>query len=378
MRFGIDVHVLNGPAQGTASVWQNLLSSFPPDNEYVLYSFDPEHTRKLFPQEHFLHRRIPIRQSHLRIQVAYPFLAWRDRCAAFHANYYGPVIGMHGLVLTVHDVLYLDFPAFAAVPRRWQFQLLARAAVRAAEQVITDSHYSKDRIVRHFHVPSEKITVVYPGLEASWFEPDPSALGAAWARIRDSLPPRYTLTVGRWDPRKNFPMAARVVRRLRQMGLTDGLVIVGPDDFGTDTILRQLRQEGLEEHIVRLEDLSTEELRAVYSHAQCLLYLSLAEGFGLPLVEAMAMGLPVVASDRTAVPEICHNAALTVDPTDEAAAYNAAKGVLETPALRSELIGRGHSRSRAFLASEMAAKTLAVYHRAASWPLADNRSALRQ
>jgi glycosyltransferase involved in cell wall biosynthesis len=364
MRIGIDVHVLTGPAQGTTSVWQNLLRGLPPEHEYVLYSFAPNYSRSLFPERQFLHRGIPIRQSHLRIQGVYPYLAWRDRCAVFHTNYYGPLFGVRGLVVTIHDLLYLDYPDFAPPSRRWQFQVLVRGAARVAAQIITVSQYSKARIIHHFGVAPEKITVINTGLTPSWHEQDPRTIARAWDRISTRLPKRYVLTVGRWDPRKNFAMAAKVAKKLWRSGLTDGLVILGPDDFGTATLMAELRREHVAQHVVRIADLSTDELQAVYHHAQCLLYLSLAEGFGLPLVEAMALGLPVVASDRTAIPEICQNAALIVDPTNEAAIVAAAQTILESESVRDQLISLGRSRSKAFRAEEMARQTLAVYERA--------------
>src|SRR5688572_25562020 len=113
MRIGLDVHVLTGPHQGTASVWLNLLSDLPATSEYVLYSFDPDGLRGQFPQEHFIHRRLPNIPAAFRIQVALPMMTRRDECDALHMNYYGPLAGSPPLVLHVHDVIYLDFPQYS-------------------------------------------------------------------------------------------------------------------------------------------------------------------------------------------------------------------------------------------------------------------------
>src|ERR1700722_11336853 len=113
MRVGLDVHVLTGPAQGTVTVWRAMLRQLPPDATYVLYSFDPAITAAEFPAPHFEHRRIPVRQPHLRFQLVYPVLARRDRCDVFHTNYYLPLLAGPGSVVTIHDIIYLDFPAFA-------------------------------------------------------------------------------------------------------------------------------------------------------------------------------------------------------------------------------------------------------------------------
>src|SRR5436305_8324064 len=102
MRVGLDVHVLTGPHQGTSSVWMNLLEELPDSHEYVLYSFEPLTVAKMFPQPHFLHRKIPPMPAFARIQFAFPFMTVRDGCDVFHSNYYGPVVGLKPLVLYVH------------------------------------------------------------------------------------------------------------------------------------------------------------------------------------------------------------------------------------------------------------------------------------
>jgi len=152
VRIGLDVHVLNGPPQGTASAWRNLLRHLPPLHEYRLYSFDPALTARLFPERHFVHCRIPIHQPHVRIQLVYPWLARRDHCDAFHVNYYGPWLGAPGLVVTIHDVIYLDFPEYAPAGRRRQMALLGSLSARAARQITTVSEYSKRRIIERFGV----------------------------------------------------------------------------------------------------------------------------------------------------------------------------------------------------------------------------------
>jgi glycosyltransferase involved in cell wall biosynthesis len=365
MRIGIDVHVLNGPAQGSASLLVSLLRSLPPKHDYFLYSFAPDETRALFPESHFSHRRIPLRQPHLRIQLLYPLLARRDRCDVFHAQYYGPLVGVPGLVLTIHDVIYLDFPAFAPGARRWQARTLGRLCARVARQIITDSHYCKERIVYHYGVPADRVTVIYGGLDHTWLEPDRQAIARAWSDLRHRVPARYLLTVGRMDPRKNFVLAARVTSRLHKLGLTDGLVLVGPDDFGAPALQTQLQREGLDGLVVRLSDLAPAQIQALYQNAQCLLFLSLAEGFGLPPVEAMAMGAPVIASNRTSVPEVCGEGAVILDPNDEAAVAAAARRILSDSGYRAALVARGQARVRAFRAAAMTEQVLEVYRKAA-------------
>jgi glycosyltransferase involved in cell wall biosynthesis len=366
MRVGIDVHVLNGPPQGTASVWLNLLRHLPPTHEYWLYSFAPDMTGRLFPEPQFVHRGIPIREPYLRVQLVYPWLARRDRCDAFHVNYYGPWLGAPGLVVTIQDLIYLDFPEYAPALRRRQMGLLGRLSARAARQVTTASEYSKRRIMERFRVAEGKISVVPNGLSREWTDPNTSAIAAAWTRLAPRLPDRYLLTVGRLDPRKNFPLAARVTRELRRLGLVDRLVVVGPDDFGAAAIRRAWQADGTQQLVVHLTGLDLHELQAVYAHAVCLLFLSLAEGFGMPLLEAMAMGTPVVASNRTAIPEICGPAALLMDPTDDEAVLHAARTVVRDEAVRRELAEHGRRRVALYRGERTALEMMEVYRRAMS------------
>ena len=366
MRIGLDVHVLTGPHQGTTSVWMNLLSELPPTHEYVLYSFDPDEVSRRFPQEHFIHRRIPRIPAAARIQIAFPFMTRRDRCDVFHANYYGPIVGGPPLVLQVHDVIYLDFPEYSTGARSAMFATLSRASAHAAKRVVTDSEWSKERIVAQYAVAAERVDVVPLGLDRSWRCPSERAIERAWEELQPRVPDRFALSVGRLDPRKNFAQTARVVRTLVDRGDLDGLVIVGPEDFGASQIRAEMERDGTAKIVTHLSALDTASLQALYRHASCLLYLSLAEGFGLPLIEAMAMGTPIIASNRTSIPEVAGDAGLIVDPEDTEEAVSALAQLLSSPQLRESLISRGNARAKQFDGAVAASRMIDVYAAAAS------------
>ena len=364
MRIGLDVHVLSGPHQGTSSVWLNLLGEFSSEHEYVLYSFATEELKRQFPQRHFIHRQIPRIPALARIQFAFPYMTRRDKCDVFHSNYYGPIVGGPPLVLHVHDLIYLDFPEYSTGIRRAMFATLGRASALAAARVVTVSEWSKKRITELYGVHPDKIDVVVNGLDASWLKPGEEKVEGASRTLRSRLPERYALSVGRLDPRKNFRRTARVVKSLVERGVLDGLVIVGSEDFGSDELRKELERDGTAGFVVHLSDLDVVSLQAVYRNAACLLYLSLAEGFGMPLIEAMAMGTPIVASNRTSIPEIVGDAGIKVDPEDDAEITRKAIMILEDSSLRESLIARGHARVKQFRASDAAARLTAVYERA--------------
>lgn len=366
MRIGIDVHVLTGPHQGTSSVWINLLNDLPPTHEYVLYSFDPDEVSRRFSQRHFIHRRIPKMPAAARIQIAFPFMTRRDRCDVFHANYYGPIIGGPPLVLHVHDVIYLDFPEYSTGARGAMFATLSRASAHAARRVVTDSDWSRERIVAQYGVRADRIDVVPLGLDDAWRHPSEEAIATAWKQLQGRVPRRFALSVGRLDPRKNFAESARVARTLANRGLLDGLVIVGPEDFGASRIRAEMERDGTSHIVTHLSGLDTASLQALYRHATCLLYLSLAEGFGLPLIEAMAMGAPIIASNRTCIPEIVGDAGLIVDPEDTADVVSALESVLSSSELRESMIARGNVRVKHFDGTVAALRMIDVYSAAAS------------
>ncbi|MFN2603989.1 MAG: glycosyltransferase family 4 protein [Gemmatimonadaceae bacterium] len=365
MRIGLDVHVLSGPHQGTSSVWVNLLSEFPSEHEYVLYSFTPAELKRQFPQPHFVHRQIPRIPALARIELAFPYMARRDNCDVFHSNYYGPLVGGPPLVLHVHDLIYLDFPEYSTGIRRAMFATLGRASALAAARVVTVSEWAKARIVDRYGVREDRIEVVSNGLDESWLSPSESEIDKSWAPFEKRLPKRYALTVGRLDPRKNFALTARVVRSLVDNRQLDGLVIVGSEDFGANQFRSELERDGTSHLVHHLSELDVTSLQAVYRHARCLLYLSLAEGFGMPLIEAMALGTPIIASNRTSIPEIVGDAGVIVDPDDEKEIARAASAVLSDADARRSLIARGLERVQIFRASRAAQKMIDVYEEAA-------------
>ena len=347
------------------TVWRSLLAHLPSHHQYILYSFDPELTRAEFPQAHFEHRRIPVRNPWLRFLLVYPWLSRRDRCDIFHLNYYAPPFGVRRIVVTLHDLLYLDLPVLAPRRQRWVQRLFGWIAARRAAAMIVVSEYTGRRVQHHFGVSADRLTVVHNALGDEWFAPDARAIDSEWNRLKASLPARYTLAVGRWEPRKNHVLAAEVTAELRKRGLVDGLVIVGPEDFGSSSMREQLRGRGLESVVTSLSDLNVPALQAVYRHATALLFLSEGEGFGYPLIEAMAMGTPVIASNRGAIPEVCGDAATIVDDLSVSAVTEATTELLRDAHALELARERGRARAQQFSATLYARRVVDVYERVA-------------
>ena len=268
-------------------------------------------------------------------------------------------------VVTVHDLMRLldlrgGTPLISAPSARDRLYLrLDAAGIRRAAAIIAPSQATKRDLIRHLGVPEKRISVVYEGVDHDVFRP---------VERRVFTDP-YVLFVGSEHPRKNLATLFRAFARVKADGFFPELKLVkvgapgsGEAPFREQSV-RAAREAGVEEDVIFVGRAVGDELAAYYSGAECLVLPSLYEGFGLPPVEAMACGCPVVVSNVTSLPEIAGDAALLVDPTDDAALARAIVALLDDAALRAGLRARGLARAAEFSWERAATETLAVYER---------------
>ena len=265
-------------------------------------------------------------------------------------------------IVTVHDLVRLAFPhapedRIAAVGLA-----LDRRGIRNATHVICVSEATKRDLMQYLAVEEEKITVIYNGIDHSVFKPSPVNDG------RFSAP--YVLYVGSERPRKNLTCLLRAFASLKDRGprfASLRLLKVGSagrsDGFRTAT-LEEARRLGIDNDVDFVDHVSDQDLAVIYSNALALVYPSLYEGFGLPVVEAMACGCPVVTTDVSSLPEVAGSAALLVDPHDPAGFAEALQSVILDRDLSTRLRGDGLRRARDFSWDDTASTTHAVYERA--------------
>jgi len=266
-----------------------------------------------------------------------------------------PVRAGQRLVVTVHDLTVERFPEL--FPPRWRrlYRRGVRAAVARADALITPSRDAADDLVELLGADRSRIhvTPLAPGLRAL---EEPVDRADAEEELADyGVQPPFILAVGTIEPRKNLVRLVRAYRRLAAEGLPHSLVLVGPEGWGAEEVRRELAAGG--PGTVRM----TGSLSAAYSSAAVVAYVSLYEGFGLPVLEALSMGAPVVASRTSSIPEVAGDAALLVDPTDESAIADALRRVLTDDALAADLRMRGPARSAGFSWERTARETLDVY-----------------
>ncbi|HNS02198.1 MAG TPA: glycosyltransferase family 1 protein [Anaerolineae bacterium] len=309
--------------------------------------------------------RRPLRRI-LWEQAALPQLARQARLDLLHgAVNVSPAIAPCPSVVTVHDLSFMRYPQAFPPMQRAYLHSQVRRSVAAARRVIAVSEATKQDLIGLFGASPERIDVVYNGVDAS-FCPAPAAEVEAF-RARAGLPARFILHLGTLEPRKNL---VRLVQAFAQVRGQDAgqpavkLVLAGGKGWDYDAIFNEVTRQGLEREVLFPGYVAEEELAWWYRAATLFVYPSLLEGFGLPVLEAMACGAPVVTSNLSSLPEVAGDAALLVDPASVDALAAALLRLLVDAELASRLRGRGLAQAARFPWSRTAAQTAAVYRRA--------------
>jgi glycosyltransferase involved in cell wall biosynthesis len=294
-------------------------------------------------------------------QVSLPLQLARDRISVFLSPYYkGLVFSPCPVVLTIHDLYFIRYakekwPAYGALTTR-----LARLYASRATAIIADSEYSKRSIVERLSVGPGKVTVIPVALGPE-FKPAP--LTESVAAMYGIVPP-YILYVGNFRPHKNLPRLIRAYADLSEpLQDTHQLVLAGGDRDHRQTLEELVRDLGISDRVLfpgLIEDL---HLPAVYSGCALFVLPSLEEGFGLPALEAMACGAPVVAGERAAIPEVVGKAAFLVDPENVPAMTEAIAQVLSVGHLRRTLRQIGLARALEFSSDRTSERVLALLYK---------------
>ncbi len=262
-------------------------------------------------------------------------------------------------VLTVHDLIFRHLPAHHKPLNRWYLNLTMPLYCRRATHVIAISEHTKRDLIAAYGLAPGRITVVYEAA-APRFRPQPPEAVAA-ARARYGLPDRYVLFVGTIEPRKNLSRLLAAFEVVRAEGLTDGLVVAGRRGWLYGDFFARLEESSARDAVVFPGYVPDEDLPALYAGAQALVLPSVYEGFGLPVLEAMACGTPVAASNAASIPEVGGDAALYFDPLDVEAITVNLRSLLSDSDLQGEMRKRGVLRAAEFSWERAAAETEAVY-----------------
>ncbi len=369
MHIAIDAHAVGTGLAGNETYAANLveaLAEIDRENRYTLYVTRREAEERFRGRwPNFGVQRTLPHSPLVRIPLTLSFELRRRPVDLLHVQYTAPPLAPCPVVATIHDLAFEHIPE-TFKRRSWmQMRLTVRRTARTAAHIITVSEYSRRDIIETYGVAPERVTVT-PEAAAPHFRPA-SAEETARVRRKYGLEGEYVLAVGSIQPRKNLVRLLRAyadLRRARAQDKLPKLVLVGKKAWLYGETLRAVERENLRDHTIFTGYVPTADLPALYSAALCFVYPSYFEGFGLPPLEAMQCGTPVLTGNLTSLPEVVGDAGLSVNPFDESALAAALARLIDDPELRSTLRLKGFERARTFNWRETARMTLQAYHRA--------------
>jgi alpha-1,3-rhamnosyl/mannosyltransferase len=305
-----------------------------------------------------------------REQWAVPWALRRADVDLFHAPHYVvPPLTTRRFVVTIHDCIHLRFPQY--LPSRGAFyyaRAMLTMAARRSARVLTVSQASKDDILHYLKVPSDKVEVIYNALDTT-LAGEPTPEDVARVRERFLLTSPFILYTGNIKPHKNVDRLIEAFSILRRSGVEDvKLLIIGDEISKYPNLRRLVHRFQIHQHVRFLGFVPDATLAVLYRQAAVFVFPSLYEGFGLPPLEAMAAGAPVITSNISSLPEVVGDAAILIDPMDSGAIANAMGRVLGDPALRDDLIRRGRQRVKTFSWERSVARVRQVYAELARMP----------
>lgn len=377
MHIAIDAHSVGTGLAGNETYAANLveaLAGVDGENRYTLYVTREEAVRRFEGRwPNFRVRRTLPHTPLVRIPLTLSRELRRRPVDLLHVQYTAPPLAPCPVVATVHDLSFEHLPE-TFKRRSWmQLRLTVRRTVRRAARVIAPSEFTRRDLVETYGLAPERVSVT------------PLAAPPAFRRVLDEteiarvrhiygITGPYILAVGSIQPRKNLARLVEAYADLRRAGLSDKLpqlVLVGKQAWLYGETLRAVERERVGGRTIFTGYVSESDLPALYTGALCFAYPSYFEGFGLPVLEAMQCGAPVLAGDRTSLPEVVGDAGLLVDPFDTRAIAAALKRLIDDVELRAALSVKGLERASRFDWRETALSTLHVYHSATGGVISD-------
>ena len=366
MRIAIDAHSVGSKLAGNESYATHLieaLADIDSLNQYVLYVTRPEATDRFsnrWPNVQVRHTlpHTPI----VRIPLTLSSELRRNPVDVLHVQFTGPPFAPCPVVSTIHDLAFEHFPETFKRTSWMQLRLTVRNTAKTAAHIITVSEYSRRDIIETYNIGSERITVT-PEAAPATFAPVTEEKEIARVRNLYGINSDYILSVGSIQPRKNLVRlikAYSALRRRRPQAKLPRLVLVGKCAWLYNETLRSIKELGVSDSVILTGYVPEADLPALYSGAVCFIYPSYFEGFGLPPLEAMASGVPVVVSNVSSLPEVVGDAGVLVDPNSVDSIADGLLKVLTDSNLREQMIRKGLERARQFTWEHTAKKTLEV------------------
>jgi glycosyltransferase involved in cell wall biosynthesis len=366
MRFSVDAHAIGQHLTGNETYIRNLLTCFATLDrraDFVTYLS----RRSAFPDvPQRFHKRLVAVNPFVRLGFDLPRRLRQDRPHVLHVQYTAPLLCPVPVVVSVHDVSFLEHPEYFTSFRAWQLRFTVERTVRSAARVLTPSDFSKRSILNAYGLDEEKV-VVLPNGVSSTFRPISRETAQRYVQVSLDLPAPFILSVGDLQPRKNYLGLIRAFEQLVRAHpqLPHHLVIVGKETWYAPVIQSAAKKSSVADRIHLTGFVSDEELLRMYGACDLFVYPSFYEGFGLPILEAMACGRAVACSITSAMPEVADSAALLFDPHSERDLVLAMRDLLLNPEMRVRMERLGTQRAAMFSWEGTAARTLELYYEVA-------------
>lgn len=349
-KVGVDFHTFDGIFQGSRS---HILGIFreaillAPEIDFFFFLERPDSLKADCPEfgAHNVYLiTMPHRSGLIRLGIQLPLLQLRYKLDLLHTQYRLPLIIFGPCACTIHDVLFESHPEYFPKLFSLQSRLTFRLAARLASLLFTVSAYSRSEISERYGIDSRRICILYNGVDRTRFFP--GRQGAEMLEPFGLKSGGYLLTVGRLEPRKNHVRLIEAYSLLKDNALP--LVCVGQRDFGFAAALDAAKRFGVEDRVFFLEHVGNDVLPALMRNAKIFIFPAIAEGFGMPVAEAMGSGVPVVTSFTTSLPEIAGSAAVLIDPLDVTSIFDGIKKVLSDPGLADQMVADGDKQIKKF------------------------------
>ncbi len=368
--IGLNAHLLNLSASyrgaGIHRYIHHTLLSVPnaaPQHRYITFLND----RRMgtpHPAMRMRYTRWPTQRPIVRIaweQTTLPLATYLERLDLLHAMaFVRPIIARCPIVITIYDLSFVRMPERFPRFQRFYLQTMTRYSARRAAHLIAISQSTKDDIVKFCAVSPSKASVIYCGVDEQ-FKPL-SQHEIEQFRSAKGLPAHFVFYLGTLEPRKNVAQLVRAYAALRHNGRNKPkLVIAGSKGWGYDEVFAAIAQSGVQADVILPGYIPHDELSLWYNAADVFVFPSVFEGFGLPVLEAMACGTPAITSNVSSLPEVAGDAALTVNPADTRALSEALECTLCDTTLRAQMRERGLRQAQKFNWQRSAQQTIKIY-----------------
>jgi glycosyltransferase involved in cell wall biosynthesis len=362
MRIAVDAHAIGRHLTGNEVYVRSLLREFAtldPESEFVAYICGTGADR-LVPRR-FATRRVAA-DPYLRLGWDLSRHLTSDKPDLLHVQYTAPLVNRTPIVVTVHDVSFIENPEYFPALRRAQLCFNVARTVKLAARIITVSEFSRDAILRAYPISPDKVRVI-PNAASSEFRVVSRGRATQGIRDRFGIVAPFIFSVGDLQPRKNHIglITAFASLAAAHPELDHHLVIAGQNTWFTPRVLAAAHASGLASRIHFLGFVSDADLVQLYNACDCFAFPSFYEGFGLPILEAMACGRAVACSNTSAMPEVAEGAGLLFDPRNPTSIARAIADILLDTELRERLEIRGLQRAAHFNWRKSARATLDVY-----------------